>query len=109
MKKGYNVNGIEHSFNLVIITFMAIKKFKVDRSLCIGASSCVVAAPSVYELDQEGIAVIKQKGNIKNSGSAEVKNLEDSSIDEKTLLEAAQSCPVKAILVYDENDNKIYP
>jgi len=26
-----------------------------------------------------------------------------------SLLEAAQSCPVKAILVYDENDNKIYP
>ena len=88
---------------------MAVKKFKVDRNLCIGASSCVVAAPSVYELDQENKAVIKQKDNVKNSGPAETKNLEDANIDEKTLMEAAQSCPVKAIFVYDENGKQIYP
>lgn len=89
--------------------FMSIKKFKVDRNLCIGASSCVVAAPSVYELDQENKAIIKQKNNVKNSGPAEVKNLEDSKIDEKTLLEAAESCPTKAIFVYDEGGKQIYP
>lgn len=88
---------------------MAVKKFKVDRDLCIGASSCVVAAPSVYELDQENKAVIKQKNNKKSSDSTDVKDLEDSNIDEKTLMEAAQSCPVKAIIVYDENGKQIYP
>lgn len=89
--------------------FMPIKKFKVDRDLCIGAASCVVAAPSVYELDQENKAIIKQKNNVKNSGPTEVKNLEDTNIDEKTLMEAAQSCPTKAIYVYDETGKQVYP
>jgi ferredoxin len=88
---------------------MAITKFKVDREMCIGASSCVVAAPSVYELDQENKAIIKQKNNVKNSGPTDVKNLEDANIDEKTLMEAAESCPVKAIFVYNESGKQIYP
>lgn len=72
---------------------MAIKRIEVDRDLCIGAASCVVIAEKVFKLDEENKAVvIDLNGN-----------------DEETILEAAKSCPVQAIFLYDENDNQIFP
>lgn len=86
-----------------------IKKVVVDRNLCIGAASCVVAASSVFELDGENKAIIKQKGGVKNSGPAEKSGLEDEAISDETLLAAAQSCPTKAVFLYDEQDKQTYP
>lgn len=86
-----------------------IKKIVVDRDLCIGAISCVVAAETIFELDNEGKAIIKQKNNVKNSGPTEKENLNDFKINDVTLLEAAQSCPTKAIFLYDEDGKQIYP
>jgi len=86
-----------------------IKKIIVDRNLCIGAASCVVVAGSVFELNGENKAVMKQKEGIKNSGPVEKENLEDSLIDDGTLILAAQSCPTRAIILYDEDGKQIYP
>ncbi len=86
-----------------------IKKMVINRELCIGAASCVVNAPSVYELDGENKAVFLQKGGVKNSGPADRPNLEDGALDDETLLMAAQSCPTKAITVYDEDGKQLYP
>jgi len=86
-----------------------IKKIVVDRNLCIGAASCVVAAGGVFELNGENKAVIKLKGGAKNSGSAEKESLEDTTITDETLLAAAQSCPTSAIFLYDENGKQVYP
>ncbi len=86
-----------------------IKKVVVNRDLCIGAASCVIAAPSVFELNGENKAVIKQKGGVKNSGPVEKTVLEDEAVTDETLLAAAQSCPTKAIFLYDEAGNQIYP
>ena len=86
-----------------------IKKIVVDRNFCIGAAACVVAAESVFELNGENKAVIKQKKGVKNSGPAEKNNLEDGSVTDETLLMAAQSCPVKAIMLYGEDGKQIYP
>jgi ferredoxin len=86
-----------------------IRKLVVDRDLCIGAASCVVNAPGVYELDGENKAVIIQKGAVKTSGPAERPNLEDGTVDDDTLMAAAQSCPTKAIFVYDEDGKQVYP
>ncbi len=70
-----------------------IGKVYVDRDLCIGAASCVAVAPGVFELDGENKAVVRDpKGE-----------------DDETILLAAQSCPTKAIIVYDEEGNQIYP
>lgn len=66
---------------------------KVLRDKCIGAAPCVVIAPKVFQLDDEGIAVV-QKQNAES--------------DEK-LMEAAEACPVQAIEVYDEDGKKIFP
>lgn len=70
-----------------------IAKIYVDRDLCIGAASCVAIAPEVFELDGENKAVVK------NSRGA----------DDETILLAAKSCPTKAIILYDEEGNQIYP
>ena len=68
-------------------------KVKVDRELCIGVSNCVVIAPTVFKLDDENKVVVLNPG----------------SVDEQTLLEAAESCPQNAIIVEDDEGNQLYP
>ena len=68
-------------------------KVRVDRELCIGVSNCVAIAPTVFELDDEKKAVV----------------LDPGSVDEKTLMEAAESCPQDAIIVEDDKGNQLYP
>jgi ferredoxin len=70
-----------------------IGKIFIDRDLCIGAASCIAIAPDVFELDDENKAIVK------NSKGA----------DQDTIFLAAQSCPTKAIILYDEEGNQIYP
>ena len=68
-------------------------KVRVDRDLCIGVSNCVAFAPSVFALDEENKAIV----------------LDPSSVDDATLLEAAESCPENAIIVEDDEGNQLYP
>lgn len=68
-------------------------KVRVDRELCIGVSNCVAVAPTVFELDGENKAVV----------------LDPGSVDEKTLMEAAESCPQDAIILEDDDGNQLHP
>ncbi len=68
-------------------------KVTVDRNLCIGVGNCVAYAPTVFKLDEENKAVV----------------LDPSSVDDDTLLEAAESCPENAILVEDDQGHQLYP
>jgi ferredoxin len=86
-----------------------VAKIKVDRDLCISASSCVVAADSVFELDDESKAVVKLKDDKKNSGPVAISDLADQSVTEDMLIEAAKACPTDAIFLYDESGEQIYP
>ena len=86
-----------------------IKKISVDHNLCIGSASCVIAAASVFELDNENKSVILRKGGVKNAGPLDRSALEDMGIDDAILREAAESCPTKAISLYDEDGKLIYP
>ncbi len=70
-----------------------IGKIVIDRNLCIGAASCVAIAPGVFELDSENKAVVYN----------------DAGADDETILLAAQSCPTRAIIVFDTEGNQIYP
>lgn len=74
-------------------TKVKIAKIYVDRDLCIGAASCVAIAPEVFELDGENKAVVKNP----------------HGADDETIMLAAKSCPTKAIILYDEEGNQIYP
>lgn len=70
-----------------------IAKIVVDRDLCIGAAPCVTVAPGVFQLDEENKAII----------------VDAKGADDDTILLAAESCPVQAILLYDEDGERIYP
>ena len=68
-------------------------KVWVDKELCIGIGNCVAVAPTVFELNEEN------KANVLNS----------NSVDDNTILEAAESCPQNAIIVEDDAGNQVYP
>lgn len=69
-------------------------KAKVLRDVCIGAATCVAVSPAVFQLDSEKKAVIQKGGN--DSG--------------ENILAAAQSCPVRAIVVTDvETGKQLWP
>ena len=66
---------------------------EVDRQLCYGFGDCVDSAPAVFALDDEDVSVV-----IDPDGAP----LDD-------VVEAAQNCPVDAIIVTDEQGNQLYP
>lgn len=68
-------------------------KIVVDRVKCQGLGACVSAAPDVFELDSGGKAIV-----INPEGS-----------DDDTILNAAESCPLDAITLFDEDGNQVYP
>lgn len=86
-----------------------IAKVSVDRNLCIGAGPCVFAAGTVFELDAEQKAVILQKGDKKDSGPVVRGELADDMVTDDALMAAAQACPVRAVLLHDEEGNQLYP
>jgi ferredoxin len=68
-------------------------KIEVDRDLCVSVATCVAIAPNTFALDEDGIAIIKNP----------------SGDTEKIILQAAQSCPVNAIRIYDDSGQQIHP
>ena len=68
-------------------------RVKINRDLCVGLGNCVALAPSVFEFDDEGKAVL----------------LDPASVSDDALLEAAESCPYDAIIISDDEDNQVYP
>ena len=68
-------------------------KVRVDRELCIGLGNCVAYAPTVFALDGENKAVV----------------LDPASVDDETLLVAAESCPQNAVIIEDDTERQIYP
>jgi ferredoxin len=69
------------------------KTIIVDQDLCIGAATCVAVAPQVFQLDDQGKAII----------------LDVDSVDEETMLQAAKSCPVNAVIIKDAQGNIVWP
>jgi ferredoxin len=66
---------------------------EVDRALCYGFGDCVDTLPDVFALDEEDTAVVL--------------NPDAASLDD--IVEAAQNCPVDAIIITDEDGEQIYP
>lgn len=70
-----------------------IAKIEIDRELCIGAATCVALAPGVFALDKENKAYV----------------FDAHGADAETIRLAAESCPTKAIALFDEAGNRMYP
>lgn len=61
-------------------------RIEIDRSLCSGLGSCAQLAPRSIRLAGDGLA-----------------ETNEGETDEDAVLEAAASCPMGAILVWDES------
>ena len=70
-----------------------ISKIEIDRELCIGAATCVALAPGVFALDKENKAFV----------------VDEHGADADVIRLAAESCPTKAISLFDENGARVYP
>ncbi len=68
-------------------------KIKVINELCISAGICIIRAPETFDLDDDGIAYLKE-------------GTWDEAVD---IIEAAKACPTTAIIVEDLNGNQLYP
>jgi ferredoxin len=81
-------------------------KVKVDRTLCIGAASCIAVAPSTFDLDKEGKSVIKKKDGTTTSDFVHSDEIDDKLVNVEN---AAKSCPVQAIVIVevDEQGNEV--
>ena len=79
----------EHAHNLSV---------NIDESLCIGCCSCETIAPKVFSVDK--LKHINPKSSVHNIYGA----------NEEKIMDAAETCPTKAILV-DDNGSKrrIFP
>jgi len=68
-------------------------KIKVINELCISAATCIIRAPESFDLDDDGIAYVK-----------------DGTLDDAiSIIEAAKSCPTTAIIIEDLDGNQLWP
>jgi ferredoxin len=58
-------------------------KIEVNRELCMGSGNCSFWAPGVFDLDDDGIAVV----------------LDPSAAPEDKIILAGQGCPTQAITI----------
>lgn len=68
-------------------------KVQVRQDICIGAAPCVAIASKTFGLSEQGKAFVK----------------EGTHDSEELIRQAAESCPVQAIFLYDDEGNQIYP
>jgi ferredoxin len=68
-------------------------KVIVDRDLCQGIGNCVALAPGVFQLDKQNKAVTTHFENI----------------NQEKIREAAESCPLDAIILQDDEGEQLYP
>jgi ferredoxin len=63
-----------------------MRKPKVDQALCTGAQVCVIIAPDVFEMNEEGKAYV----------------VDPEGADEETIQRVIDQCPSKAIFWVEE-------
>ena len=63
---------------------------KIDRDACMGSGNCSFWAPGVFDLDEDGIAIV----------------LDPEAAPEEKVVLAAQGCPTQAIAIFD-GDTKV--
>ena len=67
---------------------------RIDRLLCVGFGDCVDAAPELFELDDEGVAVFTDR---------------DGILDRARVLAACEACPIDALVVLDADGTPLVP
>jgi len=83
---------------------MATFKVVLDRAGCIGAGSCVSAFSERWKMNDNDGKVDLIGGEKKEDKTIELE-IDEHELDR--MLEAAQSCPVNAIRIIDENGERL--
>jgi ferredoxin len=68
-------------------------KIKIIKASCISAAICIIRAPNTFDLDENGIAYVKE-------------GTWDDAVD---ILEAAKACPTLAVFIEDMEGNQLWP
>ena len=63
-------------------------KVKVNKEACIGCGACAAICDSVFEIDDEGLSVVKEE-KVKEE-------------DKQAVIDSSESCPTGAIEVTEE-------
>lgn len=69
-------------------------RIKVINELCISAATCIIRAPETFDLDDDGIAYVKEGATL------------DEAVD---IIEAAKSCPTVAIIIENKDGKQLWP
>ena len=64
---------------------------KIDREACMGSGNCSFWAPGVFDLDDDGIAIV----------------LDPTAAPGDKIVLAAQGCPPQAIAVFDGDEKLV--
>ncbi len=81
-------------------------RVRVDRDLCISAASCVAFLPEVFDLDEEGKAIMKR---VLGDPTSDWTDFKDLPAEAQLIIDAAKTCPTSAIIIEDDNGQQIYP
>jgi ferredoxin len=77
-------------------------KIVIDRDACIGAASCVALAGKTFALDEEGkVYIVGQPTTTLEAPQTDEMDVREAIID------AARSCPVFAIKLYEDDGSEI--
>lgn len=68
-------------------------RVRIDREKCVSAENCVVSAPTVFVLDDEGRARL----------------IAPDSVSDDVLWFAAEMCPTEAIVLESDDGEQLYP
>ena len=86
-------------------------KIIVDQDACIGAASCVVIGSKTFALNQDGKAYIlhESKTDAKTGTMNDVvESVTTPEMDPRdVIIEAARSCPVFAIKLFEDDGTEI--
>ena len=75
-------------------------KLVVERDRCTSCGSCEDLCPELFELDEGGISHIIGSERVENNDELEME-------EEKCSLDAAESCPVMVIHLYENGEDLI--
>lgn len=67
---------------------------RIDRLLCVGFEDCLGGEPSLFDLDEEGIAIF---------------HADSDRVTAERILEVCRSCPVDALEVISESGESVVP
>lgn len=70
---------------------MAELEIEIDRELCMGSGNCSFWAPGVFDLDDEGIAIV----------------LDPTAAPEDKVILAGQGCPTQAISITKDGEKVV--